>query len=83
LNCQDFDAFSDQLKQREPEPWFVLHLLECEECRKSFLLLSLVRKVLEETDEATEETGEPLDEGAHDRMVWLRGYQTMGWDLIH
>lgn len=73
MDCFDIDAFFDQLCEREPEEWFVLHMLGCEECRRNFRLIGWIREAAQEMGETSEDTGEPLDQEARRWMTWMTG----------
>ncbi len=73
MNCEDIDLFFDQLCEKEPEEWFVLHMLGCEECRENFEFSCMIREVMQETYGAAEATGETLDGEARHWMTWMQG----------
>ena len=75
MTCFDIDLFFDQLGEREPEEWFVLHMLGCEECRENFQFACMIRAVLQEQEggETPEATGESLDQQARLWMTWMTG----------
>ena len=68
MRCFDIDLFFDQICEKEPEEWFVLHMLGCEECRENFEFFCMIRDLLQEDYEPAEPTGE-----ARQWMSWMKG----------
>jgi len=71
MRCLDIDLISDQVRMKQPEEWFVLHMVGCKECRELFKVMRGIREVSRELFRREEYTEPILDETAREWMRWM------------